>query len=300
MTAPWLDVRIDPRSGFCPGVGKAIRLAEEALDAGQELFCLGDVVHNEEEVARLAARGLKVVDREGYRRLRNKTVLFRAHGEPPESYETARLNGLRILDATCPVVRQLQQRVQRAAENGETVLICGKPGHPEVEGLLGRAGGCALVAEDPDGLLPETLPDGLSVFCQTTLPVENLQRMTAFLQGAGVRLKVHDTICACVSGRVPRLKAFAAGHDVVVFVGGRQSSNARALFKSCLEANPDSHFVTGPGNLSAGWFSQGQKVGVSGSASTPLWLLRKVAAALETLPDRPAVRARKTAGRNTK
>jgi 4-hydroxy-3-methylbut-2-en-1-yl diphosphate reductase len=278
-----LQVRIDPRSGLCPGVNKAVEKAEAALQTGEEIYCLGDIVHNDEEIKRLEGRGLVFLDHGRFRELKNKTVLFRAHGEPPSSYALAAANHNRVIDASCPVVLNLQQRVWKARDAGEHILIYGKKGHPEVIGLLGHAGEDALVANDPVEIDPATLPQAVTLFCQTTQPVEGLSRMIRFLENAGVKVRLHNTICQCVSGRYPRLKTFAAGHEVLVFVGGQQSSNARALFDYCKEVNPHSHFVSRLDEVNPGWFKAGQKVGVTGSASTPLWQLKVVAEALGEL-----------------
>ena len=283
MNGLTLQVRIDPRSGFCPGVRKAVEKAEVALEGGEELYCLGDIVHNDEEIKRLKGKGLVFIDYEGFRKLKNKTVLFRAHGEPPSSYALAAANNNRVLDASCPVVLNLQQKIGRAREAGEQILIYGKKGHPEVVGLLGHAGEGAQVANDPAEIQPNTLPQAVTLFCQTTQPVEGLSRMTAFLEKAGIQVRLHDTICQCVSGRYPGLKSFAKGHDAVVFVGGRTSSNARALFDVCLSANPNSHFISRFEEVKSDWFEAGQKVGVTGSASTPLWQMKAVAEALGEL-----------------
>lgn len=278
-----LQVRIDPRSGFCPGVRKAVEKAEAALEGGEELYCLGDIVHNDEEIKRLEGKGLVFTDYDRFRELKNKTVLFRAHGEPPSIYALAAANNNRVIDASCPVVLKLQQRVGEAREAGEHILIYGKKGHPEVVGLLGYAGEGAQVANDPAEIDPATLPQALTLFCQTTQPVEGLSRITGFLEEAGIQIRLHDTICQCVSGRYPGLKAFAAGHQVLVFVGGQNSSNARALFDVCKAVNPHSHFVSRPGEVKPDWFEAGQKIGVTGSASTPLWQLKALAEVLGEL-----------------
>jgi 4-hydroxy-3-methylbut-2-en-1-yl diphosphate reductase len=283
MNALNLQVRIDPRSGFCPGVRKAVEKAGAALEGGEELYCLGDIVHNDEEVKRLEGKGLVFIDYDRFRELKNKTVLFRAHGEPPSSYALAAANNNRVLDASCPVVLNLQQKIGRAREAGEHILIYGKKGHPEVIGLLGHAGKGAQVANDPAEIDPASLPQAVTMFCQTTQTVEGLSRMTTFLEEAGLQIRLHDTICQCVSGRYPGLKAFAAGHEVLVFVGGQMSSNARALFDACKAANPNSYFVSRPGEVQSDWFVAGHSVGVTGSASTPLWQLKAVAEVLGEL-----------------
>lgn len=283
MKSMGLQVRIDPRSGFCPGVRKAVDMAETALESGEELYCLGDIVHNDEEVGRLRKKGLVFVGLERFRELKNKTVLFRAHGEPPSSYALAAANNNLVIDASCPIVLKLQQRIGKAREAGEHILIYGKKEHPEVIGLLGHAGEGAVVAENPSEIDPASLPKTVTLFSQTTQPVDGLSGMTRLLEGYGIKVRLHDTICHCVSGRYPGLRAFAAGHEVLVFVGGQTSSNAKALFEFCKGVNPRTHFVSNAGEVRPEWFEAGQRVGVSGSASTPLWQLKAVAESIDTL-----------------
>lgn len=261
----------------------AIQKADEALDKGEELYCLGDIVHNDGELKRLKERGMVFIDHAQLRQMKDKTVMFRAHGEPPASYLLIAENHHRLIDASCPVVLKLQQRIGKARQSGEQILIYGKKGHPEVDGLLGHAGESAVVANEPAEIDMRSLSPAVTLFCQTTQPVGGMDRMAAFLEKAGVQVRVHDTICRCVAGRYPGLKAFAEGHDAVVFVGGGNSSNARALFAHCREINPRSWFVTAGDSIDPAWFSPGQRVGVTGSASTPLWQLKQVAGALENL-----------------
>lgn len=278
-----LRVEIDPRSGFCPGVQRAVEMAESVLDERGTLYCLGDMVHNDAELDRLKDRGMVSVGHERLKELRGNTILFRAHGEPPASYRLASENGLQVIDATCPVVRRLQRQVKKAYENGEHVMICGKPGHPEVVGLAGQAAGRASVVNDPENIVPGTLPPQVTLFCQTTLPVASLRRLEAFLKGAGIQTRVHNTICSCVSGRHADLRNFASKVDALVFVGGRTSSNARALYEICKQVNPRTYFAGYASEIESDWFRPATLVGVTGAASTPDWMLKKAADVIRAL-----------------
>ncbi len=276
-------VEIDHKSGFCFGVQNAIAKAEETLDQGGILYSLGHIVHNESEVERLNDLGLKTISHEEFFGLANCTVLIRAHGEPPATYEFAKQNNITLIDATCPVVLKLQQRVKKAAEimqseNGQ-VIIFGHLGHAEVNGLVGQTGNKALVVDHPDDIQNIDLSKPVVLFSQTTKAVADFHKLTENLksQSQTGRVEAHDTICRQVSNRVPHLSEFALKYDVVVFVGGKSSSNAQVLYNVCKERNPESYFVTSPNDLNAEWFSGAKSVGVCGATSTPQWLMKKVA-----------------------
>lgn len=275
-------VEIDQKSGFCFGVTRVIEKAEEMLSAGETLYALGSIVHNEEEVSRLTKLGLQIIDRTSFFKLCNCNVLIRAHGEPPETYEYARQNNINLVDGTCPVVLKLQQRVRKASDQATAksgqVVIFGHPNHAEVIGLVGQADGNAVVVEDAGDLARVDASQPVTLFSQTTMSVEGFRNLKAELeQKLGKEIEVHDTICRQVANRVPYLQEFATRHEVIVFVGGKQSSNARVLFEACKKVNERAYFVHSPEDLDSAWFSGVQSVGVCGATSTPQWLMEAVA-----------------------
>lgn len=285
-----MTVEIDPDSGFCGGVIRAIRTAEKLLREGASLYSLGAIVHNEEELARLEAKGLRTVTPEGLDSLGpGDTVLIRAHGEPPLTYGKLESMSLGIADCTCPVVLRLQKQVREASKRAK-VVIFGKIGHPEVLGLVGQTGGRAIVVEDKeqlrkavaDGLLDTSEP--LELFSQTTKsPTEYAHLGNVLREMASGPLTVHKTICAQVEGRHRRLTAFARAHDVIVFVSGASSSNGRVLFELCRSVNPRTYHVGSASQLRAEWFPGAASAGVCGATSTPRWLLEEVAQGIENL-----------------
>ena len=285
-----MTVEIDPDSGFCGGIIRAIRTAEKLLEEGASLYSLGAIVHNEEELERLARKGLRTVVPEGLDALSpSDTVLIRAHGEPPSTYEKLKSLSLGIADCTCPVVLRLQKQVEEASEHAK-VVIFGKIGHPEVLGLVGRTGGRAIVVEDEsqlrqavaDGLLDTSEP--IDLFSQTTKSPSEYARLGSVLREmAGGPLTIHETICAQVEGRHRKLAEFAREHDVVVFVSGASSSNGRVLYEWCRSVNPRTHHVGAASELQAEWFPGAASAGVCGATSTPRWLLEEVARGIENL-----------------
>ncbi len=276
-------VEIDQKSGFCFGVENAIGRAEEALKAEGTLYSLGHIVHNEQEVKRLQGLGLKAISHDEYFKLKNSRVLIRAHGEPPSTYDYARKNNISLIDATCPVVLKLQERVRKAAvkmqkENGQ-VVVFGHEGHAEVTGLAGQTDGSALVIDRPEDLEKLDPQRPVVVFSQTTKSVEEFRKLTENIQnlsGKGL-VETHDTICRQVSNREPHLQRFAESYDMVIFVGGRQSSNAKVLFEVCRAKNSRSYFISNIDELKPDWFSGIKSVGICGATSTPKWLMEKVA-----------------------
>ena len=277
MSTESLHVEIDPAAGFCFGVAAAVRKAEEALEETDSLYCVGQLLHNVHEVRRLEGIGLRTINREDLPGMAGKSVLFRAHGEPPGSYDMSRLGGARLVDATCPVVKKLQQRVKHSRENGETVIIFGKPGHPEVEGIVGQIDGEALVVQSKEDLLPDQLPEDVTLFSQTTMSKEGLYSLAGWLEKHGKKVKLQDTVCRRVSDRVSEIEQYARSKDVILFVGGKNSSNARQLFEISTRTNSRSYFVESPDEVQPGWFRHGDRVGVTGGTSTPVWLLRETA-----------------------
>jgi len=276
-------IEIDQKSGFCFGVLNAIGKAEETLNTEGMLYSLGHIVHNDLEVMRLQEIGLQTIDHDEFFKLKDCKVLIRAHGEPPSTYEYARQNNITLIDATCPVVLKLQQRVKKAAEtmreeNGQ-VVIFGHQGHAEVDGLSGQTDNQAIVIEHPDDFKKVDPSRPVVVFSQTTKSVGDFRKLTQNIQEQAKqgRVESHDTICRQVSNRVPHLEQFAVRFDVVIFVGGLRSSNAQVLFDVCKKQNERSYFVSSPDDLQPGWFSEIEKVGICGATSTPQWLMEKVA-----------------------
>jgi len=295
-----IQVEIDPHSGFCGGVIRAIGTAEQSLAAGGRLYSLGAIVHNEEELARLEARGLLTIDRADLRTMDDsvagESLLIRAHGEPPQVYDRVRELGLRLIDCTCPVVLGLQKKIREAharlVATGGQIVIFGKIGHPEVLGLVGQVEGGVTVVENLDQL-QEKIASGvirpdhdIELFSQTTMSPEGYGQVRDALQermSPDARLSVHDTICRQVASRHRELAEFARAHDVVVFVSGRESSNGKVLCELCRRANIRTYHIGSVDALRPEWFAPNDRVGVCGATSTPKWLLDKVAAAIKNL-----------------
>ncbi|HYX06871.1 MAG TPA: 4-hydroxy-3-methylbut-2-enyl diphosphate reductase [Bacteroidales bacterium] len=284
-----MKIDIDIHSGFCFGVTNAVKRAEEELARSGSLYCLGKIVHNKEEVERLENLGLITIDRDHFRKLTNTKVLIRAHGEPPETYEIARINNLELIDATCPVVHKLQTRISRSSlkmnsEKGQ-VIIFGKPGHPEVEGLMGQTNGEALVVKNAHDLDSVSFNKPAILYSQTTKPVKEFEEIKQALQDgynkAGFNssdmLEVHNTTCRQVSGREENITRFAANHDLVLFVSYKESSNGQLLFDACKQGNPSAHFISSPVDIKKEWLEDKESAGVCGATSTPLWLMEEVA-----------------------
>ncbi len=275
-----MKIEIDPNAGFCFGVVNAINKAEEILKKENQLYCIGDIVHNNLEVDRLKQSGLKSINHDEFSKLSGKKVLFRAHGEPPLSYETAKKKKIEIIDASCPVVLNLQKRIKAAYQkieksNGQ-IVIYGKKGHAEVNGLVGQTEGKAIVVENVDDLklIDRNLP--VVLFSQTTKTISGFEEVSAVLKSSCKNeLKIHDTICRKVANRVPLIKDFAEKHDLIIFVSGEKSSNGKLLFEICKKSNPNSHFISCPDELDMNWFENSDSVGVSGATSTPTWLMNE-------------------------
>ncbi len=286
-----IKVTIDPGSGFCGGVIRAISTAEEYLSKGSgPLYSLGEMVHNEEELARLGSLGLVTIGGgEAASLPPGSRVIIRAHGEPPATYERLSAAGISVIDCTCPVVLRLQQKIRLAAERS-SVVIFGKIGHPEVLGLLGQTQGRAVVVEDIQGL-EAAISDGrlpsegsIELFSQTTKSPEEYALIAGRLkEWAAGRLTVNDTICAQVSSRHKKLTDFASRHDVVIFVAGGASSNGKVLFELCRRANPRSYLIGRADEVEPQWLEGAGSAGVCGATSTPRWLLEQVAHAIENL-----------------
>jgi 4-hydroxy-3-methylbut-2-enyl diphosphate reductase len=278
-----LKVTIDHSSGFCFGVVYAIEMAEEVLNRQGYLYCLGDIVHNDEEVERLKKKGLITIGHEELRNLQNEFVLIRAHGEPPSTYQIAIENNITLIDATCPVVLKLQNRIRKSFDNRENILLFGKKGHAEVVGLMGQIGNQGKVFADVSELEPSELPEEVTLYTQTTKSRKQFREIAEVLKEKGIRVNSHDTICTQVADRDAELRNFAAGYDKIVFVAGTKSSNGKVLYQACKEVNHNSFFVTNQSEIRPEWFVDGDSVGVCGATSTPMWLMEEVRDRLQSL-----------------
>lgn len=286
-----IEIEIDSESGFCFGVVTAIRKAEEELAKSGTLFCLGDIVHNSGEVERLRQKGLRTITHSELNDLHDVKVLLRAHGEPPSTYRTARERGIEIIDATCPVVLKLQQRIKALYDNPQAderpqIVIYGKVGHAEVNGLVGQTEGHAIVVEDIAGLDLVDFSRPVALYSQTTKSLEGFNAIIAEIERRikpGVEFRYYDTICRQVSNRVDRLRRFARGKDVVLFVAGAKSSNGKILFGHCLDENPRTHLLADETGLRREWFENASTVGICGATSTPRWLMERVRDSLSDL-----------------
>ncbi|MCX6271395.1 MAG: 4-hydroxy-3-methylbut-2-enyl diphosphate reductase [Bacteroidetes bacterium] len=278
-----LTVVINPASGFCFGVINAIRKAESLLDQGQEVYCVGQIVHNDEEVKRLEKKGLNTISLHDLEELQGKNVLFRAHGEPQSSYSLAGKNDNRVVDASCRVVLKLQDRIRDSFNNNENIYIFGKKNHPEVIGLVAQSRGNAIVFESLEELNRIDLPGEITLYSQTTMSLSKYTEIANYLENKGVKENLNDTVCRQVHNREEKLDKFCRKFDVVIFVAGKESSNGKVLFNICQKANKNSHFISSPRDIRSDWFKPGQAVGISGATSTPLWLMEAVKTGLEQL-----------------
>lgn len=275
-------VEIDNSSGFCFGVVTAIRKAEEALDSTGSLYCLGDIVHNSDEVERLRSRGLITITHEQMASLRNVKVLLRAHGEPPSTYELARRNNIEIIDATCPVVLQLQKRIKSAysaTDPRPQIVIYGKNGHAEVNGLVGQTDGDAIVVEDSAGLDKVDFTRDIALYSQTTKSLEGFTRIIDLIskrKSPAAHFESFDTICRQVANRVSHLREFASAHNVVLFVAGHKSSNGKILYNECKAVNEATYLVANENEINPSWLYGAGSIGVCGATSTPRWLMENV------------------------
>ncbi|MCS7028886.1 MAG: 4-hydroxy-3-methylbut-2-enyl diphosphate reductase [Bacteroidia bacterium] len=275
-----MEVTIDQNSGFCFGVLYAIQMAEDELAEKGTLYCLGDIVHNNKEIERLTAKGLKIINHEDLKQLKNTTVLIRAHGEPPETYKIAIENNLTLIDASCPVVLKLQHRVKTAFDLGTQIVIYGEPGHAEVNGLLGQTKNQAIVIRNIQELDKIDFSRPITLFSQTTKSTKEFYEIAQEIQKRQAEFKANDTICRQVSNRDVQLREFAKKFDVIIFVSGKKSSNGKVLYKVCQSVNPRSYFISDVDELMPEWFENCQTVGVCGATSTPMWLMEQVAEAI--------------------
>jgi len=288
-----LQIEIDSGSGFCFGVTTAIEKAEEELAKGSTLYCLGDIVHNGMECERLRQMGLITIDHEQLRQLHHVKVLLRAHGEPPETYELARRNHIEIIDATCPVVLQLQKRIKKqySQTSGSTplsaqIVIFGKRGHAEVLGLVGQTQGTAIVIENFEEVMRLDFSRDIYLYSQTTKSLDEFHRIIAYIQehiAPTATFRSFDTICRSVANRMPNISQFAARHDLILFVCGHKSSNGKVLFNECRRVNSNSHQIEGPGEIDPAWLDGISTVGICGATSTPKWLMEQCRDRLEEI-----------------
>ena len=289
-----MKITIDTYSGFCFGVVYAIEMAESILKNEGSLYCLGDIVHNNKEVERLNALGLKIIDHNDLHALKDCKVLIRAHGEPPSTYELALKNNIQLLDASCPVVLKLQHQIKGGYEeikqiDGQ-VIIFGKQGHAEVVGLLGQTNNNAIVVASFEDLEKIDFNKSIYIYSQTTKSPKAYQDITLEIEkrikmstNTNIKYIVNDTLCRQVSGREPQLKQFSTLNDVVIFVSGKKSSNGKMLYESCKNENQNSHFISDIDELNPSWFLGVNSVGICGATSTPRWLMESVQKAIEKI-----------------
>ena len=284
-------VEIDTGSGFCFGVTRAIGKAEEVLQGStHSLYCLGDIVHNSMECDRLQQMGLVTIGHDEYDQLHDATVLLRAHGEPPQTYQRAEENHIEIIDATCPVVLHLQERIKREydadPEHTKQIVIFGKPGHAEVLGLVGQTEGTAIVIEKPEDVANLDFSRDICLYSQTTKPLDEFRRIVEYIQQhiqPQATFRYYDTICRQVANRMPHIREFASQHDVVLFVCGKKSSNGRALFSECQRVNPQSFMISAANEILPRWLTDCNSVGICGATSTPTWLMEECKVRIEQL-----------------
>jgi len=283
-----LTIEIDNGSGFCFGVTTAIQKAEEELAKGNRLYCLGDIVHNGMECERLRQMGLITINHEQLEELHDVKVLLRAHGEPPATYELARRNNIEIIDATCPVVLQLQKRIKKQYESsitpGTQIVIFGKKGHAEVLGLVGQTADHAIVIEHFDDVKQLDFTRDIYLYSQTTKSLDEFHRIIEYIQqhiAPSANFRSFDTICRSVANRMPNISQFATRHDLILFVCGKKSSNGKVLYNECLRVNPNTHLIEGPEEIEPQWLEGIQTVGICGATSTPKWLMEQCRDALQ-------------------
>ncbi|RUA33884.1 MAG: 4-hydroxy-3-methylbut-2-enyl diphosphate reductase [Bacteroidetes bacterium] len=287
-----LKVTIDQDSGYCFGVEYAIRMAEDAMEDSEKLYCLGDIVHNDMEVKRLYNKGLRVINHDELKQLHDCKVLIRAHGEPPETYKVAMENNIELIDASCPVVLKLQNRVKNAhdkmcSDKGQ-IVIYGKKGHAEVTGLDGQTNGNAIIVMDESDLDKIDFNRPVTLFSQTTKSTTGFydikekiekrlkQAQANIKEEQSAKLNANDSICRQVSNREPKLNVFSQQHDVILFVSGKKSSNGKALYQVCKAQNSNSYFIESEDEIDSSWFEGFETVGICGATSTPMWLMEKV------------------------
>ena len=276
-----LKIKIDINSGFCFGVTNAINKAENILQQKHELYCLGELVHNKEELRRLEQKRLKIIKYGDLINIENKRILFRAHGEPPESYKLAKKNNNTIIDASCPTILKIQKQIKDSYNNKENIYIFGKHNHPEIIGLTGQVNNNATVFEDINELKINKLPRKLTLFSQTTKDINSFFEIVDILKQNGIDVKVQNTICKQVYKRQEELNDFAKGHNKIIFIADKSSSNGKVLFDECKNINPETYFVSSVMQIKKEWFNKNESVGICGATSTPMWLMKNAKKYLE-------------------
>jgi len=277
-----LNVDIDINSGFCFGVVYAIEMAEDILAEEGKLYCLGDIVHNDEEVKR-PQKGLEIINHEQLAAISDCKVLIRAHGEPASTYQLALENNITLIDASCPVVLKLQNRIKNSYDKEETIYIYGKHGHAEVVALLGQTNNNAVVFQDLEELNLAELPREITLYSQTTKSTDKFYEINEVLRENGITVKTNDTICRQVSNRDKELRNFATAFDVIVFASGTKSSNGKVLYKVCKDQNTRTYFVSSIEDVKSEWFGMNESVGICGATSTPMWLMEDIKSHLQKL-----------------
>ncbi|HNW54691.1 MAG TPA: 4-hydroxy-3-methylbut-2-enyl diphosphate reductase [Bacteroidales bacterium] len=281
-----MKVVIDPDSGFCFGVNRAIQTAENELKAGKPVYCLGEMVHNQVQMEQLKSKGLRIITHADLHNVKGETVLIRAHGEPPETFRLAKELGITLINATCPIVSKLQEKIFKSYSSDASaevqIMIYGKPGHAEVVGLSGNAGNKAIVVSGEDDFSLIDFSKPIHLYSQTTMDGEGYLKIAGAIQQqmharGNTDLVIQKSVCKQVSGRAPALRAFAAQHDVIIFVSGKNSANGKYLFGICREVNEKSYLVGNTADIDSNWFSGAKSAGISGATSTPGWLIEEVA-----------------------
>ena len=278
-----VNIEIDPKSGFCFGVVNAIKKAEEELAKGTPVYCLGDIVHNGQEVKRLTEMGLVTINLEEFKNLRDVKVLFRAHGEPPSTYEIVRQNNIELIDASCPVVLKLQKRIKNsyeATKEEQQIVIYGKPGHAEIVGLLGQVDNNAIVIESEDDLSKIDFTRNVRLFSQTTKSLAGFNHLVATISermAPNAVFEYSDTICRQVANRIPNIAIFAMKNDIILFVSGKKSSNGKVLYEHSKSINPNTYLINDPEEIDGLNLDLTKKIGICGATSTPGWLMEAVA-----------------------
>ena len=285
-----MKIEIDQGSGFCFGVTRAIGKAEEELAGEEKLYCLGDIVHNGKECDRLQQMGLVTINHEQLSDIHDAKVLLRAHGEPPSTYALAREQGIDLIDATCPVVLHLQERIKKQydadPEHRKQIVIFGKNGHAEVNGLVGQTEETAIIIESADEVSKLDFSRDICLYSQTTMPLDEFRGIVEYIKqhiSPQATFTYYDTICRQVANRMPGIRAFALKHDVVLFVCGKKSSNGRVLFNECRKANPRSYMIDTAGEIDVRWLQGCESIGICGATSTPKWLMEQCKTRVEQL-----------------
>ena len=283
-------IEIDEGSGFCFGVTRAIGKAEEELSNGKKLYCLGDIVHNGKECSRLQQMGLETIGHAEYNNLHDANVLLRAHGEPPSTYQKALENNIHIIDATCPVVLHLQERIRKEyladTKHEKQIVIFGKNGHAEVLGLVGQTEGTAIVIESPEEVKRLDFTRDICLYSQTTKSLDGFRTIVEYIKehiSENATFKYADTICRQVANRMPHIREFASRHDVILFVCGKKSSNGRVLFSQCLDMNARSYMIDAASEIDPDWLQNYSSVGICGATSTPKWLMEECKVRIQEL-----------------